>query len=1227
MHRNKKKRNIIIFSLIGILLCMVVGYAAFQTRLEIKGTSKVTSNWDIEITNVTSGTPTGSAENAVAPDWDKLTASMEANLYDKGDAMEYDVTIENKGTIDAKLNDILTNLENSNSDAVIITFSGYTKGEILEAGGNKIIHVKIAYNPNYEGEETSSEVKIDFDYVQNDSGTNPPGNTYLVTYDCTTNGGNTCSSNNEYLTTGTPVNLSYNGSKDGWTFVGWNTDKNATSALSSLTMASDNVTLYAIYRKEAKTITITFNDNNVGSIGSTSQSCTIPAVYNNATQDTSCSITSPTITPTSGFSALGYNTSKDATSSEWGPNTAKDVSSNATYYAITRSTSQYTATFNANGATIGSESQSCYRYNGATNCTITAPSITRSGFTITGWGTNSSATTAEVNAGAQVELTANKTYYAITSKTVNVTYSRDSTVSAIGKTSDSCTIRNSATNCQITLPSITVDNSHFVDGWYSGNNKIGDPNETYNVTDSVTLIAKGRADTSAPQITFNPNGQSSYVSNGLDVEVTVEDEKPLSISNVSYGWSTSATAAPSEYTSIDVDVDTGANETSFIIPGESNSSLNGTYYLWLNGTIADTAGNDSDTPTVSRTFHFDNTNPTVSISTTKNGNDINVSATAYDAHSGIDKYYFSKDGGKTYIETTNTNYTFIDLEPGNYIITVYVIDKSGNQSELAAKTEGIGSEDFCKGSGITKFGDCLIATEAKNADIDTAKGIIKAKGSTNVTKASPSVVYKEVHKSSTTTVTSTRPEIYVGTGYTFNSSTGQYSLSNWKILDTESINFSSGDYYVTSNFNINSTETSWTNAPTIYKVVGMKTTTSTSGLKTYTYTIYQYDIAPISYNMDDVGMFSDTDNQGDSFYYRGSVSNNYVKFANKIWRVVRVNGSGEIRLIYDGTSTHENGESSTDRQIGTKAFNSYFADNTYAGYMYGDVNSFGSTVQREEYLYTKTNVQPDATYYYGTSYTRSGRSYKISGTITSGKFNSSRVGKYTCWSTSSTGTCQAIQLINEYVSETTAITKLRAYGSLNSTAAAANVTDSTVKTYLDDWYVDNFTTTQRSRLSTSAVFCNSRVIYPDLTNPDNFNDLAYGLNPTSYSIGKLRSLSTYRSTYSCEDNDSFSVNTTYGNGDLTYPIGLISLDEALNAGITNGVSNMLNYLYTGNAYWTMTPASIGSGGFMTIIMVGASGATGNYQSSVNQGVKPVINLIPSVSYSGSGTIDDPYVIS
>ncbi|MCI9586084.1 MAG: hypothetical protein HFH45_05595, partial [Bacilli bacterium] len=52
MRRNKKKK-IVIISLIGILLLMTVGYAAFQTNLDIKGTSKVSSNWNVLITNVT----------------------------------------------------------------------------------------------------------------------------------------------------------------------------------------------------------------------------------------------------------------------------------------------------------------------------------------------------------------------------------------------------------------------------------------------------------------------------------------------------------------------------------------------------------------------------------------------------------------------------------------------------------------------------------------------------------------------------------------------------------------------------------------------------------------------------------------------------------------------------------------------------------------------------------------------------------------------------------------------------------------------------------------------------------------------------------------------------------------------------------------------------------------------------------------------------------------------
>lgn len=77
------------------------------------------------------------------------------------------------------------------------------------------------------------------------------------------------------------------------------------------------------------------------------------------------------------------------------------------------------------------------------------------------------------------------------------------------------------------------------------------------------------------------------------------------------------------------------------------------------------------------------------------------------------------------------------------------------------------------------------------------------------------------------------------------------------------------------------------------------------------------------------------DAYGDLYYYRGNVTNNYVLFAGFYWRIIRINGDGTVRVIYDGTSAHANGEESVDRQIGTSAFNSNEDDNAYVGYMYG----------------------------------------------------------------------------------------------------------------------------------------------------------------------------------------------------------------------------------------------------------------------------------------------------
>jgi len=91
----------------------------------------------------------------------------------------------------------------------------------------------------------------------------------------------------------------------------------------------------------------------------------------------------------------------------------------------------------------------------------------------------------------------------------------------------------------------------------------------------------------------------------------------------------------------------------------------------------------------------------------------------------------------------------------------------------------------------------------------------------------------------------------------------------------------------------------------------------------------------------DEGIFKAQDDDGDTYYWRGAVTNNYVKFANKYWRIIRINGDGTIRMIYQGTSATSTG---TDAQIGKSAFNSSYDNNMYVGFKYtnGEVHGTGT---------------------------------------------------------------------------------------------------------------------------------------------------------------------------------------------------------------------------------------------------------------------------------------------
>jgi len=173
--RARKKRNIVIGALCGVLLLMTVGYAAFSDILNIKGTTNINSNWDISITNVESKNIVGGASNAEDPTWDKLTATFKTNLVSPGDSIEYDVTVENKGTLNAKLDKIT--LSDTKNPAIIFTSSGITEGEVLNAGSTAVLTVKVEYDQSVTSQpkDKTSSLGVTLDYSQSDKKGMPSG--------------------------------------------------------------------------------------------------------------------------------------------------------------------------------------------------------------------------------------------------------------------------------------------------------------------------------------------------------------------------------------------------------------------------------------------------------------------------------------------------------------------------------------------------------------------------------------------------------------------------------------------------------------------------------------------------------------------------------------------------------------------------------------------------------------------------------------------------------------------------------------------------------------------------------------------------------------------------------------------------------------------------------------------------------------------------------------------
>lgn len=372
------------------------------------------------------------------------------------------------------------------------------------------------------------------------------------------------------------------------------------------------------------------------------------------------------------------------------------------------------------------------------------------------------------------------------------------------------------------------------------------------------------------------------------------------------------------------------------------------------------------------------------------------------------------------------------------------------------------------------------------------------------------------------------------------------------------------------------------------------------------------------------------DEYGKSYYFRGNVSNNYVKFANLYWRIVRINGDNSIRLIYDGSVAHENGESSEDRTAFKSAYNTgtfknntgsvslaeIRLDNAAVGYMYGNRNKI---VESNVKLYT-SSLEDFPIIYIAKSY-----NYDIKTDLFSlvdpfpvsiENFSSDYVGFYTFFSDSTSSSKAQLNKIVD-VHETNSGYDLDVnsfiYGSGSKEIAQENINDSTIKEALDTWYEENLQ--DYSEFIMDSYYCNNRT-FSDSTQ-------GYGNVITKYHYSALDSNHT---SLKCFKNDSFTVyNKVIGNGALKHPIGLLSLDEAMLAG--GLLNNNSYYLYTGSNWWLMTPLDYyGLNGH--IASVNDLGRAYGWTTLTSEaGVKPVINLKPGSLKRGNGTITEPYEVS
>ena len=420
-----------------------------------------------------------------------------------------------------------------------------------------------------------------------------------------------------------------------------------------------------------------------------------------------------------------------------------------------------------------------------------------------------------------------------------------------------------------------------------------------------------------------------------------------------------------------------------------------------------------------------------------------------------------------------------------------------------------------------------------------------------------------------------------------------------------------------------------TKLPSLYEIMANNSVLDDRA-STYVSSFTGIDFSQISSDTNGKGIYeiaSTKNNTYPIYYYRGAVDNNNVKFAGFCWKAIRTTDTGGVKIIYNGTpdgSGNCTNTTGTDTQIGTRAFSSNSSSPADVGYMYGT-----------RYPYSiKSSSNLATAYKYGADVTYSGGTYTLTNTMTSTgtwstDYNTLNNNHYTCFSTGTT--CTSVYYVY-YTSKSTGAYYItltngkKVEDAIDEMFNGSNVNanNSTSKTTIDNWYNSNLTS--YTSYIEDTVYCNDRSI-GELNgwDPDG-GDTTIFIRFSPYT----RAWTSHVPSLTCSRTlDRFTVSSSKGNGKLTYPVGLITLDEIMYAGGKSSTNNSTYYLYTNQPYWALSPYN-----FNNIIAceihVGSTGSINYNNVNTTYGLRPVVSLDSSNSStavaSGDGTQTNPYII-